>query len=271
MSQPTAGTDHSTAPRLFFDSHCHLTDSRFAADLSAVLARAQAAGVAGIVTVASSAADSQSALRLAESHHDTLWCTAGIHPHEAAAATPDDWQALRDLVAHPRVAAIGETGLDYHYEHSPREVQRRLFRRHLELAAETGLPIVVHARDADEDLVAALAEAPSAVRGVLHCFTGGPQLLEAALTRGWYVSFSGLVSFKGFAAADAVRRVPQELLLIETDAPYLAPVPQRGRRNEPAFVIHVCEAAARIRDEPAADVAARTTENARRFYGLSLG
>lgn len=269
MSQPTAGTDPSTAPRVFFDSHCHLTDSRFAADLSAVLARAQAAGVTGIVTVASTAADSQAALRLAETYDDTLWCTAGIHPHEAAGATQDDWQALRDLVAHPRVAAIGETGLDYHYDHSPREVQRRLFRLQLELAAETGLPVVVHARNADGDVVAALAEAPGDIRGVLHCFTGGPALLEAALTRGWYVSFSGLVSFKGFAGADAVRVVPQELLLIETDAPYLAPVPQRGRRNEPAFVAHVCEAVASIRGEPLADVAARTTENARRFYAIN--
>lgn len=251
-----------------FDSHCHITDSRFDADRAEVLARARAEGVVGMVTVGSGVRDSEAAIRLAEAEPD-VWATAGIHPHEAAGAGDAGVDRVRELAAHPRVVAVGETGLDYHYEHSPRHVQRWLFLRHVELAAELGLPLVVHSRAADEDTAAMLREAAAGTQGVLHCFTGGAALLESALAAEWYVSFSGIVSFEGYGGADLVRAVPPERILIETDAPYLAPVPRRGRRNEPAHVRHVCEAVAALRGEDPAELAARTLENARRFYRLT--
>ncbi|MBI4539048.1 MAG: TatD family hydrolase [Gemmatimonadetes bacterium] len=253
---------------MLFDSHCHLTDARFDADRAEVLARARDAGVVALVTVGSDARDSEAAARLAEAEA-AVWATAGIHPHEAASASERDLHTIRDLAGSPRVVAIGETGLDYHYEHSPRHVQRRFFSRHLELALELALPVVVHSRSADQDTAAVLRDVGAGTRGVLHCFTGGEALLDAALEAAWYISFSGLISFKGFAGEALVRRVPGDRILIETDAPYLAPVPWRGRRNEPAYVRHVCDALAAQRGEDAAELAVRTTENARRFYNLT--
>jgi len=164
--------------------------------------------------------------------------------------------------------AVGETGLDYYYDNAPRAVQRASFDRHLEVASELGLPVVVHAREADSDVAAALRDMPGGTRGVLHCFTGGEQAFAAAMDADWYVSFSGIASFKSFQAAPLLRQVPENRLLIETDAPYLAPVPHRGRRNEPAHVVHVAEAVAAHLDQEVAEVALRTTENACRFYGI---
>jgi TatD DNase family protein len=173
------------------------------------------------------------------------------------------------LAVNPEVVALGETGLDYHYDHAPRDVQRRLFDLHLALGAETGLPVVVHAREADHDIAAALRGAPRETRAVLHCFTGGRLAFEEAMARGWFVSFSGIASFRTFAVADLLREVPADRLLVETDAPYLAPVPMRGRRNEPAYLRHVAEAVAAHLDEGVEALAARTTANARSFYGLA--
>ena len=167
------------------------------------------------------------------------------------------------------MVAVGETGLDYHYDNAPRAVQRRLFDAHLELGGELDLPVVVHAREADEDVAAALTNAPAAVAGILHCFTGGPLAFEAAMERGWYVSFSGIASFKSFGPVDLLRAVPDDRLLIETDAPYLSPVPKRGRRNEPAHVVHVAEAVARHLGTTGEEVARRATENACRCYGVA--
>ncbi|HSW31525.1 MAG TPA: TatD family hydrolase [Longimicrobiales bacterium] len=251
-----------------FDSHCHLTDAAFRDDREAALLRAREAGVAGLVTIASTLDDAGDAVALARSH-EGVWCTAGVHPHEACGASPDAERRLRELAALPRVVALGETGLDYHYDHSPRLVQRRLFDLHLALGAETGLPVVVHAREADEDVAAALRAAPGAIRGVLHCFTGGARAFEEAMVRGWHVSFSGIASFRTFTVADLLREVPAGRLLVETDSPYLAPVPFRGKRNEPAFVRHVAEAVAAHLGESVEAVAARTTANARSFYGLA--
>jgi TatD DNase family protein len=164
---------------------------------------------------------------------------------------------------------VGETGLDFHYDNSPRDVQRRLFRHHLEMADRLSLPVVVHSRSADQDTETILRELGGGVTGVLHCYTGGRSLMDAALELGWYVSFTGIASFAGFRGEDEVRGVPRARLMVETDAPYLAPVPRRGERNEPAFVRHVAEALARIRGEEPEDLATVTTGNARRFYGLS--
>jgi len=253
----------------YFDSHCHVTDAAFRADREAVLHRASEAGVTRLVTIASTVSDAQDALSVAR-ERPGVWCTAGVHPHEAAAAGVGDIDAVRELaLTHAEVVAIGETGLDFHYDHSARHVQTELFEAHLALAAETGLPAVVHARDADEEIAAVLQGMPAGTRGVLHCFTGGERAFEAAMAAGWYVSFAGIASFKSFAAADALAQVPEDRLLVETDAPYLAPVPLRGRRNEPAFVVHVVEALARRLEIDAAELARRTTENARRFYGVA--
>ncbi|MHB1192287.1 MAG: TatD family hydrolase [Longimicrobiales bacterium] len=250
----------------FFDSHCHLTDAAFRDDREAALLRAREAGVAGLVTIASTLDDAGDALALARSH-EGVWCTAGVHPHEAGGAPADAEQRLREMAVLPEVVALGETGLDYHYDHAPRPVQRRLFDLHLALGAECGLPVVVHAREADDDIASALRAAPGATRGVLHCFTGGARAFEEALARGWHVSFSGIASFRTFAVAELLREVPADRLLVETDSPYLAPVPFRGKRNEPAFVPHVAAAVAAHLGESVEAVAARTTANARSFYG----
>jgi TatD DNase family protein len=252
----------------YFDSHCHLTDTAFRDDREAVLHRAREAGVTRLVAIASHVADARDALALARSTPG-LWCTAGVHPHEAGSAAPEAMEAVRDLAGETEVVALGETGLDYHYDLSPRAVQRRLFDAHLALGAELDLPVVVHAREADPDVAAALRNAPPGTLGVLHCFTGGAEAFAVAMERGWYVSFSGIASFKSFAVADLLRQVPGDRLLVETDAPYLAPVPFRGKRNEPSFVRHVVAAVAAHLQDAVEQVARRTTANALRFYGLS--
>jgi TatD DNase family protein len=251
-----------------FDSHCHLTDAAFRDDREAVLRRAAEVGVTRLVTIASSLADAREALAVA-SAREGVWCTAGVHPHEVGRAAPGDLDALRALAAEDEVVAIGETGLDFHYDNAPRRVQQELFDAHLGLGAETGLPVVVHAREADSAVGDALRRMPAGTSGVLHCFTGGPRAFEEAMAAGWYVSFSGIASFKSFRAAELLREVPPDRLLVETDSPYLAPIPNRGRRNEPAFVAHVVEAVARHLEGDPGEVARRTTVNACRFYGVS--
>lgn len=253
----------------YFDSHCHLTDAAFRDDREAVLHRAVEAGVKRLVTIASDVSDARAALDFARGRPG-VWCTAGVHPHEAAKAGPGDIDAVRELATgHDEVVAIGETGLDFHYDHSPRAVQASLFEAHLALGAETRLPVVVHAREADQEIAAALRSMPPGTTGVLHCFTGGDAAFAEAMAAGWYVSFAGIASFKSFGAIDRLREVPPDRLLVETDSPYLAPVPHRGRRNEPALVVQVVDAVARHLDVPATELARRTTENARRFYGVT--
>lgn len=252
---------------MLFDSHCHLTDERLRDEVDAVVGRAREAGVLRMVTIGADPEDMEAAVALA-SRFDGVWASVGVHPHVADRATAEVFERIAELAGRPEVVALGETGLDYYYDNAPRPAQRQAFLRHLELGAELGLPIVVHTRSADEDAVAILREAGESVRGVLHCFTGGRELLETALEVGWYVSFSGVVTFKNFDGDAMVRTVPADRLLIETDSPYLAPVPMRGRRNEPAFVRHVAEAVARIRGASFEAIAERTTANATRFYGL---
>jgi TatD DNase family protein len=250
---------------MYFDSHCHLTDGRFLDEAPAIVERARAAGVTALVTIASDEEDAVRALQLARDLE--LHATAGIHPHAAGTRPPDAFARVRELVADPRIVAVGETGLDYYYDNSPRPAQRESFARHLELAAETGLPVVVHSRDADDDTAAMVRDA-TGVTGVLHCFAGGRALFDAGVEAGWYISFSGLITFSSYATLDLVAATPPDRLLIETDAPYLAPVPHRGRRNEPAYVVEVARKTAELRGEPLDHVATRTTANARAFYGL---
>ncbi|MDT8435652.1 MAG: TatD family hydrolase [Gemmatimonadota bacterium] len=250
-----------------FDSHCHLTAAAFAGERAEALHRAAEAGVGELVTIASDPADAAEAVRLARAHPG-VHASAGLHPHAAEALGDAALADLRRLLAEPEVVAVGETGLDFHYDHAPRGVQCESFEAHLELARETDLPVVVHSREAEEETAARIRAAPG-VRGVLHCFTGSARLLEAGLEAGWYVSFSGIVTFRGFDGADLVRRVPDDRLLIETDSPYLAPVPRRGRRNEPALLVHTCAAVAALRGASTEDLAELTRRNARAFYGLS--
>jgi TatD DNase family protein len=253
---------------MVFDSHCHLTDERFRGDADDAVARALSAGVVGLVTVGVGPADAEAALDLA-ARHPAVRATAGIHPHEAAGADGPALARIRELAARPECVAIGEIGLDYHYAHAPRAVQRRACARQLELAAELGLPVVVHSREAEDDSAALIREAATAgVAGVLHCFASGPALLGAGLEAGWYVSFAGLVTFRTYEGQALVRAVPDDRLLVETDAPYLAPVPHRGKRNEPAFVPLVAAAVAGIRGQDAAGLGRRTTANARAFYRI---
>jgi TatD DNase family protein len=252
---------------MLFDSHCHLTDRQFAADLSAVLARAAAQGVTRVVSICSDAGDG-AALHDLSQKNPGIWHTAGIHPHAAAEARRDDLDRIADLLEQPGVVAVGETGLDYHYDNAPRGVQRRLLAHHMQLAADLGLPVVVHSREADADIMSMIRSVEGEVLGVLHCFAGGPDLLEAGIEAGWMVSFSGLITFKNYDGRELLRAVPREQLLIETDSPYLAPVPNRGKRNEPAFVRDVCTAAAHICGMEFNELAALTTANALRFYGL---
>lgn len=252
----------------YFDSHCHLTDERLRADVGAVLDRARAAGVSRCVTIASDADDAAAALDLAR-RHDGLWATAGVHPHAADRADEAALALVTELLDDPLAVAVGETGLDYHYENAPRAEQRRAFDAHLALAARLDLPVVVHSRSADEDTAAAIRAHAGALRGVLHCFAGGRDLFDAGVEAGWWVSFSGLVTFPGYGQLDLAAAVPADRFLIETDSPYLAPVPHRGRTNEPAFVPHVAEAIARARGASVATVAADTTRNALAFYALT--
>jgi len=246
------------------DTHCHLGDAAFNPDRDVVLAGARAAGVGHIVVIGTSVADSERAAALAESLPG-LSATAGLHPHEAKDWSPEAEQRLRALLARPRVVAVGETGLDYHYDHSPRPAQRRAFEAQLALAAELGKPVVVHAREADDDVAALIRDARATL--VLHSFSSGPKVFEAGLAAAAYFSFSGMITFKSWSATEHLTACPPDRLLVETDAPYLAPVPHRGRRNEPAFVREVALALARARGATFDAIVQQTTENARRVFG----
>lgn len=247
------------------DTHCHLADPAYDADREDVLARAWAAGVGRVVIIGESRAAAERALALAAA--DTrLAATAGIHPHDASLWQDDTEADLRIRARHARIVAVGEIGLDYHYDHSPRPAQRQAFEAQLGLAAELGKPAIIHARDADDD-VAAILRAHPRVAAVLHSFSSGSALLRAGLDLGHYVSFSGMVTFKNWRLDQAIRDTPADRLLVETDGPYLAPVPYRGRRNEPAFVRQVAERVAVVRGVPVEELIADTGRNAVRVFG----
>lgn len=257
--------------RVVTDSHCHLTATRFDEDRDDVLRRAGEAGVGRIVTIASNAADALAASQLAEEERSgapELWATAGVHPHEADEALDEDLDRIAAVLERSRTVAVGETGLDFYYDNSPRDVQLMWFKRHLELAAEHDRPVVVHSRNADADVAECIGRFRGRVRGVVHCFTGGRPLLEAALDAGWYIGYGGIATFKRFDGQDLVRAVPADRLLLETDAPYLAPVPHRGKRNEPAFVVESLKQIADIRGEPVEALADITTRNAAELFDL---
>jgi TatD DNase family protein len=254
----------------FVDSHVHLADPAFDADREAVIARARLTGAAALVCIGESLVAAERAGGIAAAHPGFCYHTAGVHPHDAHEFQLDrDVEGIRREMARDAVA-IGECGLDYHYDHSPRDRQRAAFAAQLSLAAELGKPVVVHTREAESDTRAMVVEAGAAgVTGVLHCYTGSAALAEAAMDVGWYVSFSGIVTFKKWTDEALLRIVPDDRLLVESDAPYLAPVPHRGKRNEPAWVSFTVARLASARGLPASAVGDTTAANARRFFGLA--
>jgi TatD DNase family protein len=251
------------------DSHCHLDPQYFEADRGEVLARARAVGVEAFVCVGvgRGLGAPRDAVALAQAEPD-VFATVGVHPHDVAAMTEADWTALEELARAPRVVGIGETGLDYYYDHSPREQQQAAYRRFVEMARSAKLAVVSHVRDAHAEAAAILRDANSGP-GVIHCFSGGVAEARAYLDLGQYLSFSGIVTFKNAGALrEAAAFAPLDRILIETDAPYLAPVPHRGRKNEPAFIAETLATLASARGLPVAEVDAATAANTRRLFGL---
>lgn len=253
---------------MLIDSHCHLDFPELTSDESGVLARARTAGVAGMLTIGTRL-DQFDRVRAIAERHDNVWCSVGVHPHEAkeeGQRTPD---RLIAATRHPKVVGIGETGLDFYYEHSPREEQAESFRAHIAASRETGLPLIVHTRNADAETGDMLEEEhrKGAFPGLIHCFSSGRAVAERALALGLYISISGIVTFK--AAEDLraiVRDVPLDRLLVETDAPYLAPVPKRGKTNEPAFVAHTAAKVAELKGVDLAELEVATTDNFFRLF-----
>jgi len=252
------------------DSHGHVDGEKFDGDRAEVLARARAAGVERFVTIGTGEdlPKIRRAVDLAEREPD-VFATVGVHPHDAARIEPAWWGELESWARLPRVVGVGETGLDYHYDHSPRDAQKAAFREHVRLARRVGKPVVCHVRDAHADTLAILEE-EKAEEGVIHCFTGGPDDARAYAARGFYVSFSGIITFKtAEPIRAAVAEVPLDRILIETDCPFLAPVPMRGKRNEPAFIVHTAETVARAAGVPLETLAEATVANSFRLFRLT--
>ncbi|MDW7652229.1 MAG: TatD family hydrolase [Bacillota bacterium] len=251
------------------DTHAHLNDARFAEDIDDVLSRARDAGVMAIVNVGFDLESSRGAIELSR-ERPFLYAAAGIHPHDAKTVTDESLAELRQLAGNTKVVALGEVGLDYYYNHSSRETQQEAFRVQIGLAREFSLPLIVHDRDAHQDVLAILQqEGADSVGGVMHCFSGGIALAREFLDLGFFISLAGPVTFKNAGELPEVARyVPLDRLLVETDSPYLAPVPRRGRRNEPAYVVMVAEKIAEIRGENPERIAEITSENARTLFNL---
>jgi TatD DNase family protein len=253
------------------DSHCHLDNEQFAEDREAVIERALAAGIEHMVAIGSGDGppDLEAGIRLAD-RYPFFYATIGVHPHDAAKANRETYRRLGELVGHPKVVAIGEIGLDFHYDHSPRAVQRDVFVEQMRIARDARKPIVIHTRSAWPDTIALLrehwAEPGQQFGGIMHCFSEGPREAEEALALGFHVSFAGIVTFpKATAIQEAARIVPADRLLIETDAPFLAPVPKRGKRNEPAFMVETARKMAELRGVTPEEIAQVTSVNWRRL------
>jgi TatD DNase family protein len=254
------------------DSHCHIDLPQFDPDRGEVVARARDAGVVEMLVVGG--VDEEEAHRRALRTADDLGlpASAGIHPHEARLATEAVYDELRDLGRERKIVAVGEIGLDFHYDYSPRPQQREVFRRQVRLAREVGLPLIVHTREADEETAALLEEEGAGeTGGVIHCFTGGHELARRALALGFHISFSGIVAFpRSEVIQEVARTMPLDRLLVETDAPFLAPPPHRGKRNEPAFVVEVARKVAAVRGVPLEEIARAAVANYARLFSRSI-
>jgi TatD DNase family protein len=247
------------------DSHCHLDDSKFDADREQTMQRALDAGVTNLLAIGTGDGppDLEAAIRLAE-QYPFIYATVGVHPHDAAKAAPETWVRLTQLAAHPKVLAIGEIGLDYHYDFSPRPVQAEAFQRQLAIAQRAGKPIVIHTREAWDDTLSALARWQGG--GIMHCFTGNPEQARQALDLGFHLAFGGVITFpKAEETREAARLAPEDRILVETDCPYLAPVPHRGKRNEPAFMVETARRLAEVRGVTPERIAEVTTGNFERL------
>ncbi len=253
------------------DTHAHIQSENFADDIDQVVERAHCAGVEKIIVVggAGELSTNETGLEISRRHSGTF-ATVGMHPHDARQVTDEDFQRLKVLTEDPKVVAVGETGLDFYYEHSPREVQMELFSRFIHLARETKLPLVVHDRDAHDEVEELIRRhGQGEVRGVIHCFTGDMKAAEAFLDLGFYLSFTGIITFKNAGSLrEVVREVPMDRILVETDSPYLAPIPHRGKRNEPAFVRFVAEVIAQVKGLTMYEVAHTTNVNAQNLFGI---
>ncbi len=248
----------------WFDSHCHIHDERTPDGTAAAVETAREAGVTMMVTIGCDRPTSMAAIDVA-AVYDGVYATVGLHPHDASNGV----DTILDLLDTPGIVAVGEAGLDYFYEHSPRDVQRAAFAAQIQLAHERRLPLVIHTRDAWDDTFDILRAEGAPERTVIHCFTGGPDHARACLDLGALLSFSGIVTFKGAPEVQAAAMLcPLDRMLVETDSPYLAPVPHRGKPNQPAWVTHVGGFVADLRGAPTADIAGATTENARRLFGV---
>jgi TatD DNase family protein len=253
---------------MIVDSHCHLDFPDFAADLDGVVARARTNGVGRIVTISTRIRRHAAVLAIAE-HFPEVFCSVGTHPHNAQEESDITADELITRAQHPKVVALGEAGLDYHYDYSPRAVQEHGFRNHIAAARETGLPLVIHSRNADEDMARILAEetGKGAFPAVLHCFTGSRDLAQRAVLLGLYVSFTGILTFKKSDELRAVaRELPADRIMVETDAPYLAPGRHRGKRNEPAYVVETAQVLAETRGVSYDEIARQTTDNFFRLF-----
>jgi len=253
---------------ILVDSHCHLNFPDFKGDIEEVIKNARAEGVAVMQTICTEVEEFDEVCAIAESH-DGIYCSVGVHPNESGEKKPAELQYLLDKAAHPKVIGIGETGLDYHYERSDRKIQQESFRIHIDAARQSGLPLIVHTRDADEDTVAILEEEmkKGTLKGLIHCFTSSHMLAERAIALGLYISLSGIITFRNAEAIrDTVKVLPMDRLLIETDAPFLAPLPHRGKRNEPAFVRHTNRKLAEIKGITEEECARLTTANFFRLF-----
>lgn len=253
---------------MLVDSHCHLDFPDFADELDQVVARAGEAGIGLMLTICTRISEFDRVLAITE-RFDNVYCSLGIHPHNVETEIEVSRDQLIDLAQHPKVVGIGETGLDYYYEHSPRELQKKSLRSHIAAARETGLPLIVHTRDADRDMAEILREeiGHGAFPGLLHCFSSSDELARTALDLGFYISLSGILTFTNAKELQATAKtLPQDKILVETDAPYLAPVPKRGKRNEPAFVAHTAKFLSELRAVPIADIHDQTTDNFFRLF-----
>lgn len=258
-----------SAPLQWIDSHAHLDFDRFDDDRGEVISRAKARGVSRVISIGTRIESTERAIALAERYPEFIYATAGFHPLYMTDDHEEGWRSLEELIVHPRVVGVGETGLDYYYDHTPHDQQRRSFRRHLQLANRFQKPIIIHIRDAFEDAFKIIDEEGIKAGGVVHCFTGGPEECLASLERGLYISLSGIVTFKSAKALRAaVPLVPNDRLLIETDAPFLAPTPHRGQRNEPAFVVDTAHCIAQLRGETLENLSLLTLENTARLFSL---
>ncbi|MGC2062083.1 MAG: TatD family hydrolase [Thermodesulfovibrionales bacterium] len=257
----------SPDPIQFIDTHCHLEMEQFDGDRDEMIRRARTAGVGTMITVGSDLESVAKAIELS-GNDDNIFAAVGVHPHEARHVDENVCRRLSAWASHPKVVAIGETGLDYHYDHSPRDVQMSVFRKHLELASDAGLPVIIHCREAWDDTIRILKESGNS-RGVLHCFSGNRNMAAEVISLGYHVSVAGPVTFRKAAdLREVARLVPDEYLLLETDAPYLSPEPYRGKRNEPAFLVHTAHFIAGLRGISLEDIARITTLNARRLFSI---